>query len=1007
MGYIKYEYILHIFYLTYFYVTGATIEMGSGDEAEEAAEEILPGFGEPRVIKRVYKIQFQPENRTSSKGSVKNIQHRKSMKAYDRDTDNDIFELGSAFQDGVFNIDDFLKTWSTNTGYKVEKISTAEKTKTDEQTSTMENQTHLSSCVTKKSSASTASETVRHTVFPFIKRERLVTSLRPGDGEVTSTLTTSISSTNNSQEEIQNFTMKNNEEIYTPEVTHVKTSKSQVQKQESIVSDTQEIHSYESNKVSKSESIMSTTLHEKTEAKIDLSGTEACMSSSDEDITVPRRAAFPKAAVVHKKIKFRGKKGGFYPRGNAEAGKGKGMTAPELNFVGAARRLPAMQQIVLNYNRMLDLKPEQFVDTLFRAVKLNGVDVVKVMCQLAIRKNYKLSSDDMREPESSATVLHVALLYDNDEIVHHLLDINDRDLIMSTYINDDYKDQTVLHVAVANGNSHLVARLLGMLPKKYRKTLINTVATGLYFQDCHPDGQLCVTAAAWAGHPDMLIMLAKYGANLGLQNLSGDTLLHRIVEASTLHPKIDYQKMIDKTFEAVGEWAKHCHYNSRIPDQVTLERAQKQINTFQHMLNITNDDGYVPLALAAKNGSPLIHYFLNFEKIYKIPQTKLGSISWVTYDVTDIATYTHGYYGKFSVLHILAHNKGQLSSSSNQESGQNHSVLETEPFKSLLIMKWRIYRWVYIAWCLIHLINVIAFTYATYNINSCPYEDPYDSYHQIKAEPYSHWYGLFCILPVVYIFLEAIDLFGSYPYSFQYMYNQKLLKKLVKRVQSEWVITGNGPYRLVMVAHSISTLFWFVLYITRHEYQNSTLAMAVLLGWIFVLFFTRGCRVISRFSIMMQKMFFRDLAYFLAVYVVILLGFSFAVNAMFTHLHQSDIELPRIVYRMMNIITELDGRATLGESRNPLFTQMLMIMYAIVAVILLMNMLIAMMNTSYEAVRATSGNLWKQQQLSILLMLERRLFWVKCLCKASERDVWHKEWEEGVKSYLDVTITQI
>ena len=109
----------------------------------------------------------------------------------------------------------------------------------------------------------------------------------------------------------------------------------------------------------------------------------------------------------------------------------------------------------------------------------------------------------------------------------------------------------------------------------------------------------------------------------------------------------------------------------------------------------------------------------------------------------------------------------------------------------------------------------------------------------------------------------------------------------------------------------------------------------------------------------------------------------------------------------MNIITDLDEKTALTEARHPLFAQMMMIFYAIVAVILLMNMLIAMMNTSYETVRSSRCNIWKQQQLSILLLIERRFcLWCPALARMSERHIWQKESDDQLRSYLDVTTGQ-
>ena len=40
-----------------------------------------------------------------------------------------------------------------------------------------------------------------------------------------------------------------------------------------------------------------------------------------------------------------------------------------------------------------------------------------------------------------------------------------------------------------------------------------------------------------------------------------------------------------------------------------------------------------------------------------------------------------------------------------------------------------------------------------------------------------------------------------------------------------------------------------------------------------------------------------------------------------------------------------------------------------------------------------------------MLLIERRLFWLKCLCRRSERDVWRKEQGDGdLRCYMDVTV---
>ena len=276
------------------------------------------------------------------------------------------------------------------------------------------------------------------------------------------------------------------------------------------------------------------------------------------------------------------------------------------------------------------------------------------------------------------------------------------------------------------------------------------------------------------------------------------------------------------------------------------------------------------------------------EKIYKIPQNRLGSIAWVTYDVTDITSFARVVYNKFSVLHILAHNSQHLSRHASLDNA-DEDVIEMEPVKTLLTRKWDVYRWIYIIWFITHLSYMLVFTAVTTDANTsvrCNFsfalftvgED-----HVAAGRQPRFSLVVFIVLPVVYLVLELLDLFGTRPYRIQLMTGNNYTARLVTCIKSEWTITGNGPYRVVSVGFAVSTIYWFVLYARRDCHQDEGLALSLLLGWIFLLFFTRGCRVTCRFSIMIQKMFFRDLIYFLTVYGIVLIAFSFAMNAMFQY----------------------------------------------------------------------------------------------------------------------------
>ncbi|ELU12333.1 hypothetical protein CAPTEDRAFT_150313 [Capitella teleta] len=263
--------------------------------------------------------------------------------------------------------------------------------------------------------------------------------------------------------------------------------------------------------------------------------------------------------------------------------------------------------------------------------------------------------------------------------------------------------------------------------------------------------------------------------------------------------------------------------------------------------------------------------------------------------------------------------------------------------------------------------------------------------------------ALLAIVPSLYILSELFDLFGGYPYSIQFMYDKSLFAKFTKRLSTECVIVGNGPYRCVLFVHSISALAWLKHYLEGQETQLIPLSVSLLLGWIFLMFFTRGLSSTSRFSIMIQKMFFQDLMYFVAIFVLVMVAFTTSVMAMFSNVVRMRAGVANLMFAMLNIVVEIKDKDDIPLGSFPDFTQGLIICYTTIGVILMLNMLIAMMNTSYEAVRLTKENIWKQQQLSVLLMIERRLFWCRRVCLKSECKLWYKQWDHGTRAYIDVT----
>ncbi|CAH1774436.1 unnamed protein product, partial [Owenia fusiformis] len=373
-------------------------------------------------------------------------------------------------------------------------------------------------------------------------------------------------------------------------------------------------------------------------------------------------------------------------------------------------------RIITQFEKLLQDDPEKFALSLGRAVRTNNIAAVKVLCSILRKENfkysvfgeqkkYKLTDAIFSEYESGATLLHLALMYNHTDICDHLIAFGGRDLIMATYTSEKYFNQTTLHIAVSNKNSVAIRALLKPLDIKDKIDLMNTNATGSFYRNDHIDGQTCLTAALWAGSPDIVSFLVKEGANLMNINMQGENILHRMIHQSIMFPERDNTETLNILQGLSGLFG--CR---RIAQDTTFEgpiyeHAKRKI--FLNLLGTRNADGYTPLLLAAKMKSKLMKELLNLEDIYKMRQINLGSSALITYDVTEVSTRKDGNYNKFSCLHIVAHDP-----SPSDTNGQlQQDINDIEPLSTVFQLKWNVYKWVLIVWFLLHLSFMVCLTH--------------------------------------------------------------------------------------------------------------------------------------------------------------------------------------------------------------------------------------------------------------------------------------------------------
>ena len=659
--------------------------------------------------------------------------------------------------------------------------------------------------------------------------------------------------------------------------------------------------------------------------------------------------------------------------------------------------------------------------------------MVRIMEEGSLQTNVFIQKEFL-DANTEMSVLHLALAENRIPIVKYLIRKGGDSLVLHTFKSMKSTNHTVLHIAIPNCDVCLIEDLLLAVPSKSeRANLINTHANGGVSNEVKLlNGSSALALAVWSGKPELIELLTRNGADLLKADSIGNTFLHTVILQSVqgTDKEMYYKRVLTLIVEASAIWT--ARKNER--EKTT---AFDSVVGMQELLRLVNAENLTPLQLAAKKESCLFGSLINLKDILSTRDISLGNFTSTVYDILEITSYSFNTYSKSSCLHLVAHNPIDWDCQERKV-----DLLESEPMHSVIKAKWTVYRYPFWVWFFVHLIYMSLLTYfaldteqnprmvnkSSFSVNRHSTDQNqsmftnWTKYENDRSSPEylnkstnipksagflerhhqsSPLYGLFLILPILYLLLEIIDLVGNKPYTFSRAMGWRNKLKMALTRADGWSLTANRVYRGICFVFSLSVIIWFILYQIGNRNQDIAIAMAMIFGWSFSVFFSRVIKKVGVFSIMIQRMIFTDLIPFLGISMFLLLSFSFAMHAMLVNSKEQDeSHIHMTIYSMFQVMVDLDSSMSYEKAREHIFGKILMSSYAIMLVILLINMLIAAMNTSYEVIRTTKTNLVLRQRLSILLMIERRS--PKFLCRWSEQ-TFQKRLVGHAKCYIRVT----
>uniref|UniRef100_A0A8C0QA82 Transient receptor potential cation channel subfamily V member 6 n=1 Tax=Canis lupus familiaris TaxID=9615 RepID=A0A8C0QA82_CANLF len=553
------------------------------------------------------------------------------------------------------------------------------------------------------------------------------------------------------------------------------------------------------------------------------------------------------------------------------------------------------------------------------------------------------------------TALHIAALYDNLEAAMVLMEAAP-ELVFEPMTSELYEGQTALHIAIVNQNVNLVRALLA------RGASVSARATGTAFRRSPRNliyfGEHPLSFAACVGSEEIVRLLIEHGADIRAQDSLGNTVLHILI----LQP--------NKTF-ACQMYNLLLSYDGRRDHLQSLDL-------------VPNHQGLTPFKLAGVEGNTVMFQHLMQKR--KHIQWTYGPLTSTLYDLTEIDSSGD----EQSLLELIVTTKKR----------EARQILDQTPVKELVSLKWKRYGRPY--FCVLgalYLLYIICFTmccvYRPLKPRTNNHTGPRDNtllQQKLLQEAYvTPEDDIRLVGELVTVIGAVIILLAEIP---------DIFRVGVTRFFGQTIL--GGPFHVLIITYACMVLVTMVMRLTNTNGEVVPMSFALVLGWCNVMYFARGFQMLGPFTIMIQKMIFGDLMRFCWLMAVVILGFASAFYIIFQTEDPDELghfyDYPMALFSTFELfLTVIDGPANYDVDL-PFMYSITYAAFAIIATLLMLNLLIAMMGDTHWRVAHERDELWRAQVVATTVMLERKL--PRCLWPRS--GICGREYGLGDRWFLRV-----
>lgn len=591
--------------------------------------------------------------------------------------------------------------------------------------------------------------------------------------------------------------------------------------------------------------------------------------------------------------------------------------------------------------------------------------IVKTLVEYMI-KSHDWNSLNLKD-KTGNNCLHVAAKFAPPDVLweFRFVKINER----------DRDGLTPLHNSVRSGHPEILLTMMDIFESVKRDASIN--------EQSFTNKETVLHLAAEAGHAKCVKRLIGLGADVSLQDINGDTVLHRLIHLCVHDERniVQHLETFDAILKCLVRW--WCIKNSlSFPEHDTdaLAIIYNRDAVRYITSGVVNNDGLSVLGQAFKYSVPgVLQRLLMYENVTMFDE------EIYTFDVTGVTPETNNHAQKLCSGSQIAPSEETtqddmdvsglellITNSSKQHAAE---VLDLPPIKMIENHYTNIVAWTFALLMIVHIIYMSLFTYIGVEMCKKLRDNPGD----INSTD-STTVLLYVIVPLEPAVVTIFNIYRLVRYCVKGDRRWKARAKSIKGVRIVPALIGSYGFFIVCLVFSVLVFVWIGLFTERYEYQDYVLAAAVCMGWLLTISFTRGVRAIHYFYRMLMSIILRDILRFLVVYTFVIVAFGFAFHVLFQASTATVDDYPTpadtlfLTFNMMIGMGELfDGtfeQNMAAVNRSATYAKVLYLFYIILSTIVMLNLLIAMMNDSYSMVLQENTVMWRIESVSMGVEIE-------------------------------------